>query len=118
MRYIRLLAQFQQKKWDVKTTTTSDFTVEVTIPLKVWETWTSMHPDKKKGLHFKEYLENELVEQLKLKPKVFKKAEGGVNIAVISLGYDNGIIVKKLIERGAALQKLDFDKYEKLEKEL
>ena len=37
--FIESTSQWNEKKWDMKTVTSSDFTVEISIPNKVWDAW-------------------------------------------------------------------------------
>lgn len=106
------------KKWNIKMKTVADFSVQIKISREIWQKWLKYKEDLKKQKSnkneqdmegkadkqkstFKEYLNEEITEQLKMKNPIDKNTgKDDVEIASISFAYDNQIIMELLQKRG------------------
>ena len=101
--------------WDFNTATAGDFTIELKISDKQWQTYLDVHqvdedffssnlPDISHSmlLKFKRYLSKQLLEKLNNYPKVIED-DTDLQIANINFAYKNADLLKLLSKRGALI---------------
>lgn len=101
--------------WDFNTATAGDFTIELKISDKQWQTYLDVHqvdedffssnlPDisHSRLLKFKRYLSKQLLEKLNNYPKVIED-DTDLQIANINFAYKNADLLKLLSKRGALI---------------
>jgi hypothetical protein len=101
--------------WDFNTATAGDFTIELKISDKQWQTYLDVHqvdedffssnlPDISHSilLNFKRYLSKQLLEKLNNYPKVIED-DTDLQIANINFAYKNADLLKLLSKRGALI---------------
>ena len=98
------------KKWDVRTVTASDFTVEMDITVGMW-TWYNKELNNNPigTLDFEEYLRDKLEKHVTSLPPIFSQKEN-IKIACISFGYKNASLINLLTKRGSMIANGRFKK--------
>lgn len=77
--FIQLSANLNFMNWDRKTTTTSDFTSQISITKQIWENWNSNNRKLSDGQSFKKYIKDQIEAQML----------GKVEVAQIFFAYDS-----------------------------
>jgi hypothetical protein len=52
------------KVWDMNTATAADYTVQITITKKIWDSWNKKFKNENSHLTFKDYIKQEVIAQV------------------------------------------------------
>jgi len=97
--YTERTAELEHRWWDVTTCTPADYTIQI----KMTDT---MHAKYEEGLgdgrHLKEVIRRAVETHVRGLPVVLDgKEDDPIEVAAISFGMKNGVVIKELIKRGA-----------------
>ena len=80
--------------------TSSDFTIDLTINKRVWNNWTKHINSIIECTSFKDHLRSEIIKLVKSEDPLWKGySKDNVDIACISLAYDNTDLINLLLQR-------------------